>query len=86
MTAPDDPAAALAGIRSELRTFGATYYDTARLLAAVEAALKLADEWTEGSHSTGSALDEDRGWVRAACGGKIREAITRELARKDQSQ
>ena len=73
MTAPDDPAAALAGIRSELRTFGATYYDTARLLAAVEAALKLADK-LEPQAPASSALEEDRMWIRQECAGMIREA------------
>jgi hypothetical protein len=53
-----------------------------RLLGVVDAVLNLADEWAEGSYGTGSALDEDRGWVRAACAGKIREAITRELTRE----
>jgi hypothetical protein len=49
------------------------------LLEALESVLTLADDWTEGSYSSSSALDEDRAWVRAACGAKVREAITAAL-------
>lgn len=49
------------------------------LIDAVERVLKQADEWTEGSYTSSSALDEDRAWVRAACGAKLREAITSAL-------
>jgi hypothetical protein len=82
VNAPDDRVAStLAEIRADheaANAFGASD-PVPRLLAAVEAALEATDEWTEGSYGTGSALDEDRGWVRAACGARIREAITTAL-------
>lgn len=55
------------------------FKDVPRLLAALNVVLKLADEWAEGSYTASSALDEDRVWVRAECGAKLREATTREL-------
>lgn len=56
--------------------------DVRRLLAAVEAALKLAAGWEHGPVDGTSALTEDRDWARADCGAALREAITRELLGK----
>ena len=80
MTEADPLAAALAGIRE--RHEGAETYalgsaeDVPRLLAAVEAALKLASGWADGPIDATSALTEDRDWVRADCGEGLRQAIT----------
>jgi hypothetical protein len=53
-----------------------------RLLAAIEAALKVADQLPpQGPPS--SALEEDRMWIRQECADMIREAITRELTGKE---
>jgi hypothetical protein len=49
-----------------------------RLLAAVEAALKLAGDWTEHRPGDSPSL--------AACGSHLRAAIELELTRKDDSE
>jgi hypothetical protein len=58
--------------------------DSARLLAAVEAALELADK-LEPQGPPSSALEEDRMWIRQECADMIREAITREITGKGES-
>lgn len=76
---PDiDPAAILAGIRAELRTFGATYADESRLLAAVEAALKLADDW-RAVGCPESTEEEALMWHRIEDGEALREATSSAL-------
>ena len=50
-------------------------YYAPRLLAAVEAALKLADK-LEPQAPPSSALEEDRMWIRQECAGMIREVIS----------
>jgi hypothetical protein len=53
--------------------------DAPLMLRALEAVLRLASEWADGEVSGHSALTEDRDWVRAACGEKLREAIASAL-------
>lgn len=70
----DDLLAALEEIRLREQS-----RDVPVLVAAVEAVLKLAGEWADGEVNSYSALTEDRDWVRAECGRKLREAAARAL-------
>lgn len=91
---PDDLTAALNRIGA-LRTSGASDDDTRRLLAAVEAVLKLADDWKReaarlepsGADAVqpampGNYLVSGRIGAFEDCVEDLREAITRELTRK----
>lgn len=53
-----------------------------RLLAAVEAVLKLADEW-RAVGSPESAEEEALMWQRIESGEALRDAVARELTRKE---
>ena len=55
--------------------------DVPRLVAALEAALALADEWygPDESGLPSSALTEDREWVRQGCADELRAAIAAAL-------
>lgn len=83
---PDNPAAsALDGIRERangpMRKFSdvdASQRDIARLIAAIEAALKLADEWDAPVPEY-----DDRMNVRQDCAVRLHEAITAALAGKE---
>lgn len=72
---PDDLTAELDRISAELRTSGASDEDARRLLAAVEAVLKLADEAEPVARDYGG---EPIWWSLTPA--EIREAITRELS------
>lgn len=57
-----------------------------RVLAAVEAALRVADELAGNDDSAEhSALTEDRAWVRQACAARFRQAITAAMSGKETS-
>lgn len=96
--ADDQATAKLERIRAELRTFGASDDDAGRLLAALDAVLKLAD----GFNASAADLDDmaTRASLRGAdpmrvtmleakaaayrtCAAKVREAITRALTGKE---
>lgn len=91
--APDEASATLAGIRersakalpgfsSDVRTYVDSANDVPFLLAAVEAVLKLADDWDReareipGFKGIGASAYQ-------ACAKEIREAITTALAGKE---
>lgn len=88
-----DLTAELDRIAAELRTSGASDADTARLLAVVEAVLKLADEWgaeaarqrrkaadlTERGSMIVSAAQNARAQTHQGCTDALREAIAREI-------
>ena|SRR5215469_4698074 len=57
--------------------------DVPRLLAALDAALKLPDRWNAPSALGASVLEEDRMWVRQGCAEDLRATITRALLGED---
>jgi hypothetical protein len=69
--ADSDLTTALRSIRSELEVSGATYADESRLLAAVERALALAEQWHRGRGNDYSAT--------AQCSRELGKAIRAEL-------
>ena len=81
----DKIAAALQGIRDRAahaedaqEAWSVLSGDVPRLLAAVDAVLKLAD-MLPPQGPPASALEEDRMWIRSECADMIREAISRAL-------
>jgi hypothetical protein len=94
-TGTTDPAAVLDRIASELRTFGASDEDAGRLLNAVEAVLKLADDWNdeavrldavvERSISGGERATRSKAAAQAhkGCADALYETITREITGKE---
>jgi hypothetical protein len=73
-----------AGIAAPGATAVKSAEDVPRLLAAVDAALKLADELAGPDDSAEpSALTEDRTWVRQACAERLRGAIASTLTGKE---
>lgn len=69
----DDLNVALEKIQAEFRAFGPNGEDTARLLAAIEAVLELADEWADSAAIEGPDL-------------LVREAISRELTKGESDE
>jgi hypothetical protein len=81
------PATLLSAIRERGRVAfndydAAPWDDWDRLLAAVEAVLKLADQLPPQAPPS-SALEEDRMFIRQECADMIREAITSTLTGED---
>jgi len=86
---PDDPAARLAEIRKRNAQYAKTMrltdrtieraVDMSRLLAAVEAALKLADDWSQDNFKGTSALER----IHQRCAESLRATITTALTGKE---
>lgn len=100
MTADDPVATTLAGIRHrwEARrgySLGFDPVDAPLLLAAIEAVLKLADDWAAesdelddlaekpGTDEEGRPIMQGQALAYNSCAGDLREAITRELTGKE---
>ena len=58
--------------------------DVPRLLAAVDAVLKLADDLT-GDAAPSSAYEEDRAWLRAEIAARFRSAVLAVLTGKGET-
>jgi hypothetical protein len=86
---PDDLASTLDEVRGRYahgakitatgRDVCASADDVPRLAAAVEAVLKVADEWEQDRYKGTSTLE----WIHQRCAERLREAVTRELTGKE---
>jgi hypothetical protein len=78
-SAPGDDRVASTLDEIRVRVFVGNNDDAPVLLAAVEAVLKVADEWEQDRYKGTSTLE----WIHQRCAERLREAITRELTGKE---